>query len=76
MINLLIVQKLPKIKSVNEPPHDKTNEMTVHPAKSQIRLGICLVWSVFTVRMRKAWVLSYPFERTAKTLIRLARCLG
>ena len=28
-----------------EPPHDKTNKMTVHPAKTQISLGICPVWS-------------------------------
>ena len=25
--------------------HDKTNKMTVHPAKTQISLGISLVWS-------------------------------
>ena len=29
----------------NEPPHDKTNKMTVHLAKTQISLGICPVWS-------------------------------
>ena len=29
----------------NEPPHDKTNKMTVRPAKTQISLGICPVWS-------------------------------
>ena len=28
-----------------EPPHDKANKMTVHPAKTQISLGIHLVWS-------------------------------
>ena len=28
-----------------EPPHDKTNKMTVHPAKRQISLGIRPVWS-------------------------------
>ena len=28
-----------------EPPHDKTNKMTVHPAKTQISLGIRPVWS-------------------------------
>ena len=28
-----------------EPPHDKTNKMTVRPAKTQISLGICPVWS-------------------------------
>ena len=30
-------------------PHDKTNKMTLRPAKTQISLGICPVWSVFTV---------------------------
>ena len=28
-----------------EPPHDKTNYMAVHPAKTQISLGIRPVWS-------------------------------
>ena len=28
-----------------EPPHDKTNEMTVRPAKTQISLGMRPVWS-------------------------------
>ena len=28
-----------------EPPHDKTNKMTVRPANTQINLGICPVWS-------------------------------
>ena len=28
-----------------EPPHDKPNKMTVRPAKTQISLGICPVWS-------------------------------
>ena len=36
-----------------EPPHVKTYEMTVSPAKTQISLGI---------RMKKAWVLSYPLS--------------
>ena len=43
-----------------EPRHDKTSKTTVHPAKTQISLGIRTVWSVFAVRMKKAWVLSYP----------------
>ena len=25
----------------DEPQHDKTNKMSVHPAKTQISLGIC-----------------------------------
>ena len=29
----------------DEPPHDKTNKMTVRPAKTQIGLGIRPVWS-------------------------------
>ena len=28
-----------------EPPHDKTNKMSVRPAKTQISLGIRPVWS-------------------------------
>ena len=42
--------------------YDKTNKMTVRPAKTQISLGICPVWSVFTVRMKKAWAFSYPLS--------------
>ena len=29
----------------SEPPHDKTNKMTVRPSKTQISMGIRLVWS-------------------------------
>ena len=58
-----------------EPPHDKTNRMTVRPAKTQISLGICPVWSVFTVCMKKASVLSYPLSAQQR-LIRLGRCPG
>ena len=36
--------------------------MSVRPAKTQISLGIRPVWSVFAVRMKKAWVLSYPLR--------------
>ena len=28
-----------------EPPYNKTNKMTLHSVKTQISLGICLVWS-------------------------------
>ena len=45
-----------------EPAHDKTNKWHMHPAKTQISLGIRPVWSVFAVRMQKAWVLSYPLS--------------
>ena len=42
--------------------HDKTKNMLVRPAKTQISLGIRPVWSVFAVRMKKAWILSYPLS--------------
>ena len=44
--NLMKYDILTKIlKDKNEPPHDKTNKMTVCPAKTQISLGIRPVWS-------------------------------
>ena len=46
---------------------------------AQRRLGswkmICPVWSVFAVRMKKAWVLSYAMSAQRK-LIRLGGCPG
>ena len=43
----------------------------MRPAKTQISLGIHPVWlRVFTVRRKKAWVLSYPLNAQQK-LIRL-----
>ena len=33
------------LRPLFEPPHDKTNKMTVHPAKTQISLGTRPVWS-------------------------------
>ena len=56
----------------NEPPHDKP---TMHPGKTQISLGIHEVWSVFAVRMKKPWVLSYPLNAQL-ILIRLGGCPG
>ena len=56
-----------------EPRHDITNKVTGRPSKTQISLGICPVWSVFAIRMKKAWVLSYPLS-TRWRLIRLGRC--
>ena len=41
-----------------QPPHDKTNKMTSAPSEDSVRP----VWSVFAVRMQKAWVLSYPLS--------------
>ena len=46
-----------KLLRPNGPRHDKTNKMSVHPAKTQISRI-----SVFAVRMKKAWVLSYQLS--------------
>ena len=50
-----------------EPPHDKTNKMTVHPVKTQISLGIHPVWSVSSLCAQ--WVAKDPvfLHPTAKT---------
>ena len=40
----------------------KPTKWHVRPVKTQISLGICPVWSVFAVHMKKAWVLSYPLS--------------
>ena len=40
----------------------KPTKWHVHPIKTQINLGICPIWSVFAVRTKKAWVLSYPLS--------------
>ena len=45
-----------------EPPRDKTSKWHMRPEKTQISLGIRPVWSVFAVRMKKAWTLSYPLS--------------
>ena len=41
-----------------EPPHDKTNKMTVRPAKTQISLGIRPVWSESSLCTQ--WVAKNP----------------
>ena len=59
-----------------EYPRDKTNKMAVHPAKIQVSVGIRPVWSrVFTVPMKKDWVISYPLS-TQRRLIKLGGCPG
>ena len=37
----------------------KSTKWPVRPAKTQICLGICPIWSVFAVRMKKHWALNY-----------------
>ena len=44
-----------RVRIWNEPPHDKTNKMACAPSEDSI-------WSVFAVRMKKAWVLSYTLS--------------
>ena len=48
--------------------------MSVRPAKTQINLSIRPVWSVFAVREKKAWALSYPLS--AQRRLRSAGCPG
>ena len=53
----------------------KPTKWHVRPAKTQISLGICQVWSVVAICMKKAWVLSYPLS-TQGRLIRLVHRLS
>ena len=46
----------------NKLPHDKTNKMTVRPAKTHISLSIHPVWSVFNVCMKKVCPY-YPYSK-------------
>ena len=58
------------------PRHDKTNKMSVHPAKTQISLGIRQVWSESSLSAwRKLGSLATHWAQ-AKTLIRLGGCPG
>ena len=61
---------------IYEPRHDKTNKMSVRPAKTQISLSIRPVWSAFSLCVQ--WVAKDQrfFMRITKTLIRLAGCPG
>ena len=43
------------INTIFGPWHDKINKMSVHPAKTQISLGICPVWSELAVRSMDSW---------------------
>ena len=51
-----------------EPRHDKTNEMVVRPAKTQISLGIRPVWSESSLSAwRKLWSLATHKEDSDQT---------
>ena len=49
--------------SENEPPFDKTNKVACAPSEDSDQPGYPLsLIRVFAVRMKKAWVLSYPLN--------------
>ena len=52
-----------KRRNRNEPPHDKTNKMACAPSEDSDQPGHppSLI-IVFAVRMKKAWILSYPLS--------------
>ena len=52
----------PKNQNDVRPVMTKPTKWHMHPAKTQISLGIHPVWWVFAVRMKKAWALSYPLS--------------
>ena len=52
------------VKILFEPQHDKTNKVSVHPAKVKINISLhppSLI-RVFAVCLKKPWVLSYPLS--------------
>ena len=49
--------------NINEPLHDKTNKMACAPSEDSDQPGhLPSLIRVFAVRMKKAWVLSYPLS--------------
>ena len=58
---ILLWRREPNVLLINEPPHDKTNKMACAPSKDSDQPGyLSSLIRVFTVRMKKAWILSYP----------------
>ena len=45
----------------------KPTKWHVGPAKTQISLGICPVWSVFAIRMKKYWPINYLLSASKKS---------
>ena len=60
--------------TVCEPQREKTYLLSVSQTKTQISLRIRTICSVFTVRMKKLYILCYPKIRPVKILIRLREC--
>ena len=53
----------PQDQSVREPPHDKTNKMACAPSDDSDQPGHSpSLIRVFAIRMKKAWVHSYPLS--------------
>ena len=61
----LLISSITGVK--NEPQHDKTNKMSVRPAKTQISLGICPVWSETSLPTWRNLRSLLPIKCTAKT---------
>ena len=73
-----ITVKIPKtVNSKSDISHimAKPTKLSVCPAKTQISLGICPVWSVFTVRSMDSWG-PYVSSCRQRRLIRLEGCPG
>ena len=61
---------------IYKPPHDKTNKMACSPSEDPDQPGHPTSQiKVFAVRLKKAWVLSYPLSAQWR-LIRLGGCPG
>ena len=59
-----------------KPPHHTTNKMVCAPSEDSYQPGhLPSLIRVFAVRMKKAWVLTYPFSAQWR-LIRLGGCPG
>ena len=58
--------------AIYEPPHDITNKLACAPSEDSDQPGHppSLI-RVFTVRMKKAWVLSYPLSDQTGRMPRL-----
>ena len=52
-----------QVQELVEPPHDKTTNMVCAPSEDSDQPGrMPRLIKVFSVRMKKAWFLSYPFS--------------
>ena len=60
---LLLILIMEESSYIFELPHDKTNKMACAPSEDSDQPGLppSLI-RVFAVRMKKAWVLSYPLS--------------